>query len=864
MKKILAYISSAVAVLLSASCTERADLFDAGGALSFEAQITDLETRADYVAGEDKYHENEINTMDWFFFSDEEGTELLYHKTTTGENAKKLTVPEADVEANGLRGKSYLYAVANGPEGVASKMKLADILAMPVSTEFTKTEVDDEGSEALKLDVDNLKFIMDTYDNETKKYLKEITPKAVGDTRTITVQLSRLAVKFSTVVKIKKSVTTTDTFGNTETWTPILTQTDFDAYMMNALKAGTMSGDPVRRADEGVDQNNYFDYGRNLATVEDISPTSGDYFIWQTVDPFYTYPQKWNDTDNNEPYIKIIFPWMSDVKGSAEFHYKVVLPAPEDHVFTLERNCWYRLTATIAVLGGTENDYVLIDDVEVSVSDWAEPSWLSGSGLNSAKFFYVPTKEFDVYSVDSFDIPINTNSSAKAYITKIEFSDYSKTPTNDLVYSKGGRLGNNYVSTVNASTITGNSGDDNQVRFSGTEHNYSVSVHSEDRYNKYVTFNHELTNIYVKRDITIYIEHSERSDWNETVIIHQHPAIELMKQGAGDVFVNGYFGRVENATFGSSDLTATYYYRYNNNYRPLEYSASNAPYYHCFSYFTTGLAGNDTYRPAETYYYNYQNRNTYFLYNGDYYRWSDYPGYGYTFDISTAYGTIMVTTNTLDSSISTDFYTTDITVTAFSENNNYYSSNEASKVYYKIGDPRAKASTITGWDVDPYLSNETGSSSSNPGATTTEWTDADDILICSQDVNDRTTIAPHFLISSALNANRGLTWDQAVRRAATYQEAGYPAGRWRLPTEAEIAFIIARQNDGTLPTLYATNSDYWAGSGRLVETGSTGTSTLTFKSPDTDTHSCRFVYDLWYWGNETEESNVYHANGHIE
>ena len=549
MKKILAYISSAVAVLLSASCTERADLFDAGGALSFEAQITDLETRADYVAGEDKYHENEINTMDWFFFSDEEGTDLLYHKTTTGENAKKLTVSEADVEANGLRGKSYLYAVANGPEGVASKTKLADILAMPVSTEFTKTEVDDEGSEALKLDVDNLKFIMDTYDCETKKYLKELSPKQVADglsgsvQETIKVQLSRLAVKFSTKVKIAKSVTTTDTFGNAETWTPVLSQTDFDVYMMNALKAGIMSGEPIRRADEGVDQDNYFSYGRNLATVEELTAET-DYYVWKTVDPFYTYPQKWNDTDNNEPYIKIIFPWMSDVKGSAEFHYKVVLPTPEDHVFSLDRNCWYQLTATIKILGGTENDYVLIDDVEVSVANWADPGWLSGAGLNSARFFNVPIQEFDVYSQTTFDIPVNTNGTAKVYIQHIEFKDYSgkETATVERTFTKP--TGSNFTTTytVPASTFS-DYGD----------YAYTVRFDDTDKYNKKVVFEHDLTDLYIVRDVTIYIEKDDDPDRNAIVILHHHPAIEVVKQGAGDVFVNGYFGRVENATFGSSD-----------------------------------------------------------------------------------------------------------------------------------------------------------------------------------------------------------------------------------------------------------------------------------------------------------------------
>lgn len=815
MKKILAYISSAVAVLLSASCTERADLFDAGGALSFEAQITDLETRANYVPGEDKYHENEIKTMDWFFFSDEEGTDLLYHKTTSGENANKLTIAEDDVEANGLRGKSYLYAVANGPEGVAAKKKLADILSMPVSTEFTKTEVDDEGSEALKLDVDNLKFIMDTYDSETKKYLKELSPKQVADglsgsvQETIKVQLSRLAVKFSTKVKIAKSVTTTDTFGNEETWTPILTQTDFDVYMMNALKAGTMSGEPIRRADKGVDQDNYFSYGRNLATVEELTAET-DYYVWQTVDPFYTYPQKWNDTDNNEPYIKIIFPWMSDVKGSAEFHYKVVLPTPEDHVFTLDRNCWYQLTATIKILGGTESDYVLIDDVEVSVANWAEPWWSSGSGLNSAKYFYVPTKEFDVYSMDSFDIPINTNSSAKAYITKIEFKDYSKTPTLDLSYTWS--VATKKVQVTNSELHYDSSSPRKTYEKYTSEHTYSVSVNSENRYDKFVTFNHQLANLYVQRDITIYIEHSERPDWNETVIIHQHPAIELKKQGAGDVFVNGRFARVVNAVDEDGNSFGEEW-----NYRGTTFRHS------------IGGWSNEMITS--------QRQGT----NG--------------------YGSILGNSDNLSGGISGDFYTTDVTVTAFSNNNNTFVVSGSTQKY-KIGDPRVAAGN---WSLNEYLYGRYEDYWDEYNLTRA-WDSPEKILIGSNAANERNMIAPHFLVSSALNAmatgygyNYQVTFANAQKRAATYQEAGYPAGRWRLPTEAEIAFIIARQNDGTLPILYAQDSEYWCASG-LITAGTNSISRATYNSSTQG--PARFVYDLWYWGDEPMSSNQYHPNQH--
>jgi hypothetical protein len=104
------------------------------------------------------------------------------------------------------------------------------------------------------------------------------------------------------------------------------------------------------------------------------------------------------------------------------------------------------------------------------------------------------------------------------------------------------------------------------------------------------------------------------------------------------------------------------------------------------------------------------------------------------------------------------------------------------------------------------------------------------------------------------------TFSAIVHRAATYQEAGYPAGRWRLPTEAEIAFIMDRQTDGVIPTLFARTSGsyYWAASGRYYDAKNNTFETATSST----TASCRFVYDTWYWGSTAAATNVYHPNGH--
>lgn len=104
------------------------------------------------------------------------------------------------------------------------------------------------------------------------------------------------------------------------------------------------------------------------------------------------------------------------------------------------------------------------------------------------------------------------------------------------------------------------------------------------------------------------------------------------------------------------------------------------------------------------------------------------------------------------------------------------------------------------------------------------------------------TIAPAFKIASswAVTTSNALTYEQAQRRCAAYQENGYPAGRWRLPTEAEIKFVNDLSDRGYIPTLL--DGQYWASSKRYYTGDGFGT--------EKTKRSARCVYDVWYWGNE--------------
>lgn len=173
-----------------------------------------------------------------------------------------------------------------------------------------------------------------------------------------------------------------------------------------------------------------------------------------------------------------------------------------------------------------------------------------------------------------------------------------------------------------------------------------------------------------------------------------------------------------------------------------------------------------------------------------------------------------------------------------SSNNNqnqytiYITSFDIAGSNYAIGDPRS----LTVEDMSKYLGDRDSESK-----TLTYYypTRRDDV---------QNVIAPAFKIASSWGVvdSGSLTYDTAKRRCASYQENGYPAGRWRVPTEAEIEYIVSLSDRGVIPVLFG--GDYYASSGRYYDNES---SPAGFHDDDWyGGHSVRCVYDVWYWGNE--------------
>lgn len=808
MKKIFTYIAIATALIATSCVQENLDGASSKGQVSLELFCTDLETRA---AGDDAFNENKITHFDYFFFSDAEGKTLLYpHKRVYDETATFATDEGQDFEL--LSKGAYVYIVANYPGLIPDSVTtLEQILQLPVSTDFQADYATKNANG----------FIMDNLGTDGK--LTQFKPTHAGEETTVKIGLSRLAVKTTLVINIAKEVAGI----GTEKWTPVIDKDHLFVYFVNADTTNTMSATPMRRSEEP-----YFTYAttHGYTNKGEVTINGASYYQIAT-DPSYTYPQAWTAEENGEPYYKIQLGWESSVKGMSPFYYKIPVPVPanDENVFTLNRNTWYQLTLTLKVLGGTEDDYVLLDKYYcvADFADWSSPSESFGTTSDSAHYFDVPTLSYNIYSANTLDINFICDASATALaeITSIEYYDYSGSGA-ELVSRKPA---NGSYDAAQSST---------SYDHTGEGRTYSLEVNDAG---KYIRFTHDISDLYVVRTIKVRVYKSTERNIYRDVTIQQHPAIELKKAMdkdgnfiAGDLYVNGYFASVKNSegNFGTN---------YNGYYHSSGWKTIEGDYYYGDP--TVHLISNSTIEYG----------NLVFI--DDIY-WVDKP-----------------------------FFTTDISISAFSNNNRYYNikvnGGEEETVYYMIGDPRQKASSVfENWSLNQYVFNNNGREGK------TNWQSPGNIMVTNTNANAWNIIAPHFLISSGATEEFSSQGSEEVpneylpyvKRAATYQEAGYPAGRWRLPTEAEIAFIAARQRDGTLPAIFNVDVPYFAASKRFVIIPSDG-SDLKFFSEDKlddnfeyngrtrkyrDLIDAKFVYDLWYWGTEPMAANVYHPNQHIE
>ena len=836
MKKIIVFAALAA---LTVSCTGLIDpkedaVLDGTNGLNLQFLCAAPQTRVT-KPGDDKYNENAILSLDYFIYtSADDGASAVMHdrlvfaEGTVGPVSKKIDMGEYK-KVHGVDG--YVFAIANLPASteITGTESVATLLAMSVPvTEFAQM-----ANGKFKAQ-DSFVMVSDGENNPLVPF------KLVENTSTkVEVPLSRRAAKITIDINVadyhfEKHFDLDKVNGTyVQTWFP--TVESIQVYMMNYTNDGTLDG-------AQIDVNNttkFHTYNRNayIANIEDKGASiAGVHAKTVTGTPFYTYPSKWEPRSVNAPFIKIILNWsaydqkqedgsidvtdMSDPKTrNKEFYYKITVPDEVD----FNSNYWYHIKLDLSVLGSEADDVYVTIPGEYAVVNWSDPDEVMGSELNSGRYLSIGgnktqvTESGIVYETfvaygDKLDIPIITShpfevvegtptATHPTFVNKGTSTNPSF-PDGNLTYSDEGEAdGDNFCITPDAS-----------YTFLTLEHNRVKGINDTG-------FN--------AKDIApityrFKIQHTDNASYYKYIKVIQYPSIYVQQIPGNNAFLDGFFEHLDGVP---TNFTNPIRVGTTNVYRSASYSGT------AFGHPAATSLGNSD---------NFDTSNTEYV------------------TVKTPYGDLGYSPGDGPDRM------TLVTVTTFSASSKSYSLTNPTATYdYTIADPRV----ANNWSENlvPYLSGQsviTGTGNNRRIAlSSTGWTNENKILVGSGNILDTETgnymapIAPAFLISSRCGRpGTGSTYpntlEEAQQRCATYQEGGFPAGRWRLPTEAEIYFVYSLQTHtpSLLETIFNTGGyGYYASSGRVF--GKSGHK--YFENNNNSSVSIRCVYDYWYWGDET-------------
>ena len=846
--------------------------------------------------GLDAYNENLITKMDIFFYSGEPGlnqTAVLYShfdldNTTTGSADFQINVSSGQIQSLFPDGvdKITVFAVANyagdellvASEADLSHTTLAELYNKSVKTEFvhpSKISQDDFMMRGLQtLDLNGV-------DGREKEVVC-----------TGTVDLERYASKLTVAVHIPE----TSEIGF-EKWHPM--RENMEVYLVDGVNTVKLSGEQAPSASA------YFDYSkarrrfavRNSQTgevtdlieptiVDEGTPQEKKYY---NTYPMYMYPQTWDygSSDKNagtcEPHLKLILPWYREedvdhniYSNQRQCYYKIMLPDSFDKKF--EMNNWYHLDIDIDILGAlTDENAVPISPGSSFIVPWQNVEQKINHNVNvgEAHYLFVERDSIVLRNYGELTIPYLTShpvqmkeGSIRAtrpyYGTESEgTSVYEgaaiiRKAQNHDIYPDG-MLYLDYIDgqTVETSTTT--------VTVQGIDYS-AVSV----KINKFeflvvealasVIVRHELVNDYTKVDfdyspysIFFTLEHGDADRIEKTVQVEQYPAIYIDRKTNSDAKTVGGTTTLypkDNSTKQSDSQYWGYAFVDGGAYWPANLDPEDPN-----SAFTRGIAGSTTCRWVQGARQNRRDQNgnnadMFFkipstndaLYIRQEYQWRTLWYTGGSLD--------MFRINVTALPAGSDFVIGDPRTHNIRDLNSDYKKSFNSRFYDSEGAfhggilPEPDPALRDGFTISRALYPE------GDYRTLMFYYPTDDAD------RTKTMLAPSYRFSSkfsgiefsGVNNTKGITKEYATYRCATYQEDGYPAGRWRLPTKGEIRFAAMLSANKVFAVLFNVGGKYWSSTGAiLVQDGNV-------KDDSATDAMLRCVYDTWYWGDEQLEN----------
>ena len=792
MKRIITYVAAMTALVLAASCSrESMQDIQTGDGLSLQVMWTEMATRADEGEVNNEYA---VNSLDWYFYKDTTAAPAFhYREAIAAGDAKALKYVRDFVPGQTYGGAAFphrgdlcgaddcctVFIVANLPaDKVNATANLADLKAIEVDQTFL------DGNSPLAPDAEALNFIM-----TGQKQVKG-TSLAVDQATAEVIELNRLAVKITYTVNVLKSRETTAD-GVTETWTPMLGGNNVRMYPQNVVKNALLGAVdelyPATLTTANADQivvssdepSKWTDGGTNYTTKEPLGP-------------YYTYPNNWEE-GGADTFVKIIVPWQvtrvqnGNVIYSAqrEVYYKVLLPDP----MTLS-NTWYQLEINLAP--GTENEPEVEVLAEYRVADWIGGGEEGVDGvLKDIKYLIADRSDevtdggeshFVTYT-SGISIPYSASNPVVFEVIEASYLDfYTEEPTEKKFVQN-----HRWVNPTNTAKIVGHSTD-------GENWSRVTSLSTVESWFKFdngsnvgapegsLVMNHLMNGILTS-------DYFDVSPYTFTVRIYLQRDMTLLEEVKIVQYPQTYIEAQESTVHADSPAASSrnsfYGYIFINGVSRVTNAGQGSP-------------------------------------------WTTIMAIGSSYSGKTNHNMYILTTGVLS---------------------------DSSK---RLGDPRETES----YDEPKLVGNkENGTARGNDK--TEDFITAPAVGGGERSLSNYyptdpekspTFIAPKLRVSSAFgrrgsnsggsNSNDDYRYNYASawNRCAAYQEDGYPAGRWRLPTEAEIDLINRLSQRDFIPSLFYGTTPYWTATPGIAVNGNGRQNVLSA--------STRCAYDDWYWGSE--------------
>lgn len=851
MMKRYSAIIWAIAALLLASCTH--DLVpefeqEEGFVLSLMPSGIDIQTKTTPNSDPTRpgnwdglgFHENDLGSqVDLFFFRNGAGfdTPSVYNVKAGVNQRGVVSLPVSPAlittifgsNIQGSKAKVMVVANYNGDDeghGIdhTQHYTVNQLRALNLATADFKTVFPQE------------KFVMisDNEDSENPSPLVTITltnPTSATPVNDV-VMMKRIAAKVTfrltvadeiTVVNVQRDQSGAVTGRTLETWTP---QTaSITAYMQYAFKTATLGGSPqtpphtvpLGSVPDNLPSIFAYDARPMVATTDQINrtrkpviglneevdppqPIYGD----EVTSPFTVYEVTSDKTATPPtagPFYTYPVTWTPGAAG--EPFIKLIIPWKNANNIKyyyykvpfkkapLESNHWYEMTIDVQILGGEDTNPVPLE-ANYKVVDWV-PGPEAVASIESARYLSVPKTEWIMYNTDELTIPITSSHD-------VQIVGYQ-------VKSGGTAKGNAFAEKDRY--------DDNRDPLSDTWIGTDPQI-----YNPFTD-----TRFAIDNTTTVGTIYAASINFNQSGM-NGAPYPNVITTAA--------------TWFAEAEVTRDHIilrHTLNNNMSTNGYDI--APYYvkiriqhkdEPTNYYKDILIEQ---RPAIMIDAQFNSGGT------------DSKGYVYVND-GVGNGTYGTNGSSNASGNNTNDYMYIITTTVLPTT--------GSLANYILGDPRSltgnnlntvNGNTANNWSADRRYVGRTGNQTRRLSA---------NYYPSIMDETGDNIIAPKLRIASSHGKTTDLTYANAIRRCASYQEDGYPAGRWRVPTYAEIMYMAQLNTDRKIPRLLGTynngsTTDYWCNSGYVTVSNGNSTADPVYNSGKSGEKYVRCVYDEWYWEN---------------